>query len=762
VDIPTDQRDWVWQTSLDKDGLPVVAMVQISNDKNTHNYYYAKWTGTTWRKTFLANGGGHFHQTAGLELCYSGGMAIDDSNPNIVYCSVPVTGTSGSVYEIIKYTIGTDGNITSTEQITTNSSLNNVRPYIITNSGNSALRLIWMHGNYYDWIVSSTRPLGFPTAVHSDFALPADSINLTNGLITNEDFSGTVTGTAHTSLGVLVSTKTTHAIISAPSAPAFSVSLTPYIYEGAYSGVILKMGNLTYGINNSTVKPYVTIGDTTINSTNLLGNSDIWQTQARGTGGVWWTPTKLKYFNLTLTYENDVLKIFRNGLIDQVIEVKDLTLQDITLGGFNGWIEDCRLYNRALTQGEVKKLTETSLAYTFNSSLSTEVELESLIIPENIYTDIVLTAKSASGNAVTWASNNTAVVTNTGIVTLPQTTTQVTLTATISGKSKTFNVNIVPRNIDNNQVFKYTFDAADVYTSNSVRYLKDKSGKDNDATIYGNAVVNGILDLTANTATSFATNGYATAPNGMLNNLRSCSFLAKIKPASLASAPRIFDFGSASTNSILLRANVFTAGFKYNGGTTVLINSSTNLTVGQEAKVAMTFDAKTKATKIYLNGAETASATTFPYEPYQLTAIGPNTRNYIGRTQWWDTSSASSNIDFNGTMDDVYLYDIALTAAEIIEVQSDATGIGMSKKNVFSIYPNPVMRNADIQINYDPNPTEMKDLKVEIISMLGETIKVIRPTANPFQIAGLNQSGIYLIRFISGANSLYTGKLLVK
>jgi hypothetical protein len=292
--------------------------------------------------------------------------------------------------------------------------------------------------------------------------------------------------------------------------------------------------------------------------------------------------------------------------------------------------------------------------------------------------------------------------------------------------------------------------------------LKDKSGKDNDATIYGNAVVNGILDLTANTATSFATNGYATAPNGMLNNLRSCSFLAKIKPASLASAPRIFDFGSASTNSILLRANVFTAGFKYNGGTTVLINSSTNLTVGQEAKVAMTFDAKTKATKIYLNGAETASATTFPYEPYQLTAIGPNTRNYIGRTQWWDTSSASSNIDFNGTMDDVYLYDIALTAAEIIEVQSDATGIGMSKKNVFSIYPNPVMRNADIQINYDPNPTEMKDLKVEIISMLGETIKVIRPTANPFQIAGLNQSGIYLIRFISGANSLYTGKLLVK
>ncbi|HRZ98243.1 MAG TPA: BNR repeat-containing protein, partial [Paludibacter sp.] len=123
VDMPTTQRDWVWQTTMDTDGNPVIAMVQISNDKGTHNYYYAKWTGTTWRKTFLANGGGKFHQTAGLELCYSGGMAIDDANPNTVYCSVPVVGTSGTVYEIMKYVVGTDGTVTSSQAITSNSTL---------------------------------------------------------------------------------------------------------------------------------------------------------------------------------------------------------------------------------------------------------------------------------------------------------------------------------------------------------------------------------------------------------------------------------------------------------------------------------------------------------------------------------------------------------------------------------------------------------------------------------------------------------------
>jgi len=763
VDMPTDQRDWVWQTTLDTDGLPAIAMVQISNDKLTHNYYYAKWTGTAWRKTFLANGGGKFHQTAGLELCYSGGMAIDDSNPNIVYCSVPVVGAGGTVYEIMKYTIGTDGAITATEQITTNSTLNNVRPFLVANSSASPLKLVWMHGNYYDWIVSSSQPQGFPTEIHSDFALPTDYIDLTNGLLTNEDFTGTITGTAHTTGGVLVSTKDTYATLAATSAPTFSVSLTPYIYEGAYSGTILKMGSLTYGLNAVTTKPYMTVGSTTYNSTNLLGTSDCWQTTARATGGVWYTPTKLKYFNLTLTYENGVLKIFRNGLIDQIIEVPGLTLSDVTLGGFTGWVEDCRIYNRALTQGEVKKLTATSLAYTFSTTLTKEVELEALTIPQTIYTDILLPATTASANAITWVSSNTSVVTNAGLVTLPATATDLTLTATANALSKTFNVTVMPRNIDKNKVFTYTFDAADLYTTNSVKYLADKSGKGNDATIYGSAVVNGTLNLTANTAAGFTTNGYATAPNGMLNNLRSCTFLAKINPASLASAPRIFDFGSASTNSILLRVGAFTAGYKYNGGSTVLINSSNALTAGVEAKVAMTFDAKTKTTKIFLNGVETASATTITYEPWQLTTIGTNTRNYIGRTQWWDTSVAASNIDFNGTIDDVCLYDIALTAAEIAQVQANVTtGVGSIEKTTFSMYPNPAARNEDILINCNLTSKELQNIKVEIINSLGETIQVSQPTLSPIKVSGLTQSGIYLIRLTAGNNLVSVSKLVVK
>lgn len=761
VDVPTDQRDWVWQTALDTDGKPVVAMVQISNDKSVHHYYYAKWTGSAWRKTFLANGGGRFHQTAGLELCYSGGLAIDDSHPNIVYCSVPVAGTSGTVYEIKKFTLAADGSIASSEMITSNSTLNNSRPFVVANAGSSPLSLTWMHGNYYDWIVSSTRPLGYPTDIHSQWALPTETIDLTNGLVVNEDFSGTVSGTATTSQGVLQTTATTSAKLSVSTANSFSISLTPYLYEGAYKGTLLKMGDLTYSLDATTLKPFVAIGTTIHPSTNLLGTADSWKTAARGTGGIWFTPSKLKYFNLTLTYKNGVLRVYRNGLIDQVIEVPDLTLSDVNIGGFIGWVEDCKIYQRALNQAEVKKLTETSLAYTLNSSQMIAAELETFQVPAELYSDVVLPSKTSSGNTVVWASSNTAVVSTTGLVNLPQASTNVTLTASIGAQSKSFETTIYPRTILKNKLLCYLFQSEDTYTLNNTRYVRDRTGRNNDATVYGTAVVNGTLDLSANTATGFTSNGFALAPNGLLDKLRSYSFLANVKANSLTNAPRIFDFGSASSNSLLLRASTFSAGLKYNGGTTTLINSATSLPVGQDSKVALTFDAKTKTTKIYLNGVETASANAITYEPYQLSTIGANTRNYIGRTQWWDSSVAASNVDLVGTIDDFMLYDIALTPSEIILEQAYPMALKESMSHQFKVFPNPATRNATLHLSLDADLATTDSWKAELFDATGSLVRSERIHGKQSKLEAVSQRGLYLLRITTKENQVYNGKLMV-
>lgn len=763
VDVPTNQRDWVWQTALAKDGNPVIAMVQISNDKNTHYYYYAKWTGTEWRKTFLANGGGKFHQTAGLELCYSGGMALDEDNPDIVYCSVPVAGTSGTVYEIKKFVIGDNGTVLSSEAITTNSTLNNVRPYVITGSGKSPYRLIWMYGNYYDWIVSSTRPLGYNTGINSDFAFPAENIDLNNGVVVNEQFNGTVNGTAKTSEGVLITTKKTTAILNSSTSEAFSVSISPYIYAGAYTGTIFKAGNLTLSLDASTLKPEIMIGDVIYNSTNVLGTSDVWATQSRGTSGAWYTPTKLKFFNLTITYADNLLRIYRNGLIDQTIVTDKFAPGDVTIGGFDGWVEDCLIYNRELNNSEVKKLSETSLSYTLKSGLIASIELETLFVPENVYTDIVLPAKTASGNALTWTSDNTALISNSGLVTFPAAETTLKLTATLGGISKIFELTVFPRNIENNKALIYNFETDDFYTIGTTKYVRDKSGNNNDATILGNAVINGTLELSANTSAGFNTNGYALVPSGILSNLRSYTFLAKIKPASLASQPRIFDFGSASSNSIFLRASAFTAGLKYNGGTTSLINSTKTLTTNNEAKVAMVYDVKTKITKVYLNGTETASASTILYEPYQLTGIGTDNRNYIGRTQWWDTSVAADNVDFKGTIDDFYLFDIALTAAEISQVQSGYTSINSLSVFEPEIYPNPVEKNGYFAILGNKKSNfENGKIALEIRNSLGQIFYEKRNIFAPQKLKAPADSGLYFVNLTSGNTLIHSVKLLVK
>lgn len=142
VDNPS-ARDWVWQVALDENDNPVIAMVRISSDKNSHDYYYAKWNGHEWKKTFLGNAGGHFHQTPNLEKCYSAGMTIDPSNANHVYCSLPVEGKQGKVYEIVKFILNEAGEVVSTEAVTQDSQQNNVRPYIIPDS---KIRLCGSHG----------------------------------------------------------------------------------------------------------------------------------------------------------------------------------------------------------------------------------------------------------------------------------------------------------------------------------------------------------------------------------------------------------------------------------------------------------------------------------------------------------------------------------------------------------------------------------------------------------------------------------------
>lgn len=294
VDNPSE-RDWVWQVTSDRDGNPVIAMVRISGDKESHDYYYAKWNGSEWKKTFLANAGGHFHQTPGLEKCYSAGMAIDPANTNLIYCSLPVEGKYGKVYEIVKFTMNEAGKVVSTEAVTMDSKQNNIRPYIIPHSENTPLRLTWMVGDYYDWIVSEQRPQGYCTGIACDFKGYPDKKKR--------------------------SSKRTKTVQFNP-AKSFTVEQTVTLDPNNYQGCLLLLGELEYWLNGQTMKPEIRYKGAVYPSTNLLGTADGWKTKPRGTNGKWYAPQKYERIRLRIEYKKGFLRVYINDQLDQKISLR--------------------------------------------------------------------------------------------------------------------------------------------------------------------------------------------------------------------------------------------------------------------------------------------------------------------------------------------------------------------------------------------------------------------------------------------------------
>ena len=356
----TSKRGWVWQIALAEDGYPVIAMVRINSDKTSHDYYYTKWDGEKWVKTFLTNGGGKFHPS-NTERCYSGGMSIDVNNPNVIYCSKPVAGAFGNIYEIVKYTMSDDGTeILSEEQITKNSMKNNVRPWVIPDSDGKDLRVIWMHGDYYHWMVSRNYPKGYPTAIWSDTELPKEATNL-DECVVKEDYD--------TISGAFVATKETANIVTENALNGeFTVSTNIYL-DGDYQGDILDMGNVKLSVKKKTTlygpdkydsrpRVVVTVGDKEYVTTNVYGNSDDWQYYATGTSGDYYFTPYQSYINHTISYDGEYLTLYRDGLIDLKEKVELDGIEKVSIGGFEGYAENVYIYDRALNHDEIKELSQ--------------------------------------------------------------------------------------------------------------------------------------------------------------------------------------------------------------------------------------------------------------------------------------------------------------------------------------------------------------------------------------------------------------------
>jgi rhamnogalacturonyl hydrolase YesR len=143
-------RAWIWDIAIDKKGMPVLAYTQLP-EETSHKYYYARFNGKEWDNDYITAAGKCFPRIdltkseRDPEPHYSGGIALDHSNPSIVYLSKP----SKDIFEIEKWTTPDEGKTWSNQAVTSNSLKDNVRPYVISNaSADITPNVLWMYGDY--------------------------------------------------------------------------------------------------------------------------------------------------------------------------------------------------------------------------------------------------------------------------------------------------------------------------------------------------------------------------------------------------------------------------------------------------------------------------------------------------------------------------------------------------------------------------------------------------------------------------------------
>jgi hypothetical protein len=214
------------------------------------------------------------------------------------------------------------------------------------------------------------------------------------------------------------------------------------------------------------------------------------------------------------------------------------------------------------------------------------------------------------------------------------------------------------------------------FESVSGTLIPDISGKGNVGSIMGGtSLVEGYDGQGANMLLKA---DFIQLPENFTANLTSFTFAAWVKFSALKNATRFFDLGngadgtndflafipSASGDNTNMRLRYRTA-----SGTGVNVDATSKIPLNAWAHVAVTLAwnelSGTATVRLYLNGSQVGSSTTFPYNPSKLGTTTNN--NILGVSRW--TQDANG---FNGIIDDVRFYNRALTTEDIVTLNGMA------------------------------------------------------------------------------------------
>jgi hypothetical protein len=141
---------WVWDVAFDRRGRPVIVYATFPPHRSAI-YWYAIFAGRRWVSQRLTDGGGSISPGT-IEYEYAGGLALDHSNPSIVYVSVQVRGG----WEIQRWRTSDGGGHWTHTTVVPADATDNVRPVVPRGYDGGPMGLLWLRGPYRSYTTYRT------------------------------------------------------------------------------------------------------------------------------------------------------------------------------------------------------------------------------------------------------------------------------------------------------------------------------------------------------------------------------------------------------------------------------------------------------------------------------------------------------------------------------------------------------------------------------------------------------------------------------
>ncbi|BCU78096.1 LamG-like jellyroll fold domain-containing protein [Luteolibacter sp. LG18] len=152
---------------------------------------------------------------------------------------------------------------------------------------------------------------------------------------------------------------------------------------------------------------------------------------------------------------------------------------------------------------------------------------------------------------------------------------------------------------------------------------------------------------------------HVTLPNGVVGGLTDFTISVWVKPDTLATWSRVFDFGTGTNNYLFLTAatpgGVPRFAIRTPSTGEQILDGAAALSTSAWTHLAITRSGNTGT--LYVNGVAVATNTGMTLSP---SSLGNTTANYLGRSQWADPY-------FDGAIDEFRVYPRAFSATEVLE-----------------------------------------------------------------------------------------------